>query len=152
AHRRLAAELVLHLLFDAHDRLVQLLKSAREADRRPLVAEVPLDLPRHSQRREGRELVAEVRIESFDRLDQAEIPDLHDVVEGLAAVLKLAGQKVDEVVVGLNELRPDAIALGRIGGFLVATMERPQLGARNPRRSSRHPYSPRRSELSLPGA
>ena len=131
---------------------MQLLQAARETDRRPLVAEVPFDLPGHRQRREGRELVAEVRIESLDRLDQAEIPDLHDVVEGLAAVLKLAGQKVDEVVVGVNEPRPNAIALRRICGFFVATMERAQLVARNPRRRRRHPYSLRRSEISLPGA
>src|SRR5438067_7170251 len=123
---------------------MQLLKAPREADGCALVAEVALDLSRHGQRRKGRELVSQVRIESLDRLDQAEIADLHDVVEWLTAVLKLAGQEVDEVVVRVHELRADAIALRGVGGFLVATMQCPQLIAGDPRRGGHFSAPPRR--------
>src|SRR5437868_3087135 len=131
---------------------MQLLKAPREADGCALVAEVALDLSRHGQRRKGRELVSQVRIESLDRLDQAEVADLHDVVQRLTAVLKLAREKVDKVVIRVDELRSDTIAFRGVGGFLVATMQCTQLVARNPRRGRRHPYSLRRSEISLPGA
>ena len=130
---------------------MELLQPARESNRRALVPEIPLDLSSHGQGRERRELVAEVWIESLDRLDQAEVTHLHDVVERLATVGELSREEVDEVVVGVNQLRPDPVALGLVLGFLVAAMERAKLVPRNPRRS-RHPYSVRRSEISLPGA
>jgi len=106
---------------------VQLLQPSWEADGRPFVAEVALDLAGDGQRGEGCELVPKVRIEPFDRLDQPEIPDLHDVVQRLAAVLKLPRQEVDEVAVGVNELRANAIAFCGIGRLFVATVERAQL-------------------------
>ena len=89
-HRRLAAKLVLHLLVDANRGLVQLLQAARKADRGALVSEVPLDLAGDRERRERGELEAEVGVEALDGLDQAEVADLDDVVERLAAVLELA--------------------------------------------------------------
>src|SRR3989440_6470007 len=152
AYRWLATQLVLHLLVDADHRLVQLLQTAREPDRGSFVAEVPLDLACDSQRGEGRELVPEVGVKTLDGLDQAEVADLDDVVERFTAVLKFACQEVDEVVVGVDEPRTDAITLGRVLAFLVVAMERPQLLARNPRRRTQYLLSVRRSGISLPGA
>jgi len=74
---RFTAELVLHLLVDADHGLVQLLQTPRKADGGALVSEVPFDLAGHCQRREGRELVAEVGVESLDGLDEAQVADLH---------------------------------------------------------------------------
>src|SRR5207253_6695476 len=133
-HRRLAPQLDLHLLVDAYHRRVQLLEAPRKTDRGAFVAEVALDLARHRQGGEGRELVSQVGVESLDGLDQAEVADLDDVVQRLAAVLEFPSQEIDEVVVGVDELGADAIALGRVRGFLVEAMERPQLLARYPRR------------------
>ena len=115
---------------------MQLLEAARKADRGALVAEVALDLAGHGQRREGGELEAQVGVEALDGLDQAEVADLHDVVERLAAVLELAREEVDEVVIRIDELGADAIALGRVGRVLVATMKGPQLLAGRPRSRS----------------
>ncbi len=133
-HRRLASELVLHLLVDADDRLVELLQAARKTDSGALVAKVTLDLARDREGREGRELIAEVGIEALDGLDQAEIADLDDVVQRFAAVDELPRQEVDEVVVGVDQLGANAVALGRVRRFLVPAMERPQLLARYPPR------------------
>ena len=91
---------------------MQLLEPAWKANRGALVAKMALDLAGDRQRCEGRELVAQVRVESLDRFDETEVPDLHDVVQRLAAVLELARQKVDEIVVGADELLADAITLG----------------------------------------
>ncbi len=134
AHHRLSAELDLHLLVDADHRLMQLLQAPRKPDRGSFVPEVALDLARDGERRKGRELIAEVGVEALDRLDQAEVPDLDDVVERLSAVGELAREKVDEVVVAVDQLRANPVPLFRVGDLLVAAMERPQLVARHPRR------------------
>ena len=105
----------------------------------------------HGQRGEGRELVPQIWVEALDRLDQPEVADLDNVLEGLASVLKLAREKVDEVVVGVDQLGADAVTLGRVSGFLVAAVQRPQLLPRKPRGTT-HDYSVRRTGFSLPGA
>ncbi len=107
-------------------------ENAGEADGRALVAEMALDLARNGQRREGRELVAEVGVEAVDGLDQPEIADLDDVVQRLAAILKLTRQEVNEVSIGVNELRANTIAFCGVRCLLVATVERPQLLAGRP--------------------
>ncbi len=129
---RLASELVFHLLVDSHHRCMELLEAARKADRRSLVPEVTLDLARHCQSREGRELKPEVGVEALDGFDETEVADLHDVVQGLAAVLELSGEEVHEIVIRIDELLADAFLLGRVGGLPVTAMERPQLLAGNP--------------------
>src|SRR5260370_17394377 len=101
---------------------------------------MPLDPPRHGQGGESRELVTEVRIEPLDGLDQPEVADLHDVVQRLAAVLELAGQEVDEVPIGVNPLRPNAIPLFGVGGLLVATVEHPPPPPAPPRPAT--PFTP----------
>src|SRR5947207_317204 len=137
ADRGLAPELVLHLLVDAQHRLMQLLETAWKADGGALVAEIALDLARNGERGEGGELVAEVGVEALDRLDQAEVTDLDDVVEGLAAILELAGQEVDEVVIRVDKLRAYAIPFSGVGGLFVPAVERPQLLTGQPPRSGR---------------
>ena len=112
---------------------MQLLEPSGKTDRRPLVAEVALDLAGDGQSGEGGELVAEVGVEALDGLDQAEIPDLHDVVERLPTVLKLPGQEIHKVVVGVDQLCANAIPLNGVGGFLVPAVERTQLLAGQPR-------------------
>src|SRR5439155_13314614 len=99
-----------------------LLQPPRESDGGALVAEVPLDLARNRQGGERCELVAQVGVESLDRLDQAEVADLDDVVQRFAAVLELPCEEVDEVVIGVDELGADAVALGLVCAFLVAAM------------------------------
>jgi len=132
-HCRFAAQLVLHLLVDAHHRLMQLLEAAGKTDGGALVAKVALDLSRHRQGRERRELEPEVGVEALDGLDQAEVADLHDVIERLASILKLTGEEVDEVVIRVHKLGADAVALSGVRRLFVATMERPQLFAGRPR-------------------
>src|SRR5690242_3293149 len=112
---------------------MKLLEATRKANRGALVAEVALDLPGDRQRREGREFVAEVRVEAFDRFDQAEVTDLRDVLERLTAIGELARQEVHEVVVVVDEPSPDEVALGGVGRLPVPAMQRPQLFARKPR-------------------
>src|SRR5438477_280899 len=79
-------------------------------------------------------------------------PPICSATERFTAVLKFACQEVDEVVVGVDEPRTDAITLRRVLAFLVAAMERPQLLARNPRRRTQYLLSVRRSGISLLGA
>src|SRR6202171_643897 len=110
---------------------MELLEAARETDGGALVSEVPLDLAGDSERRESREFESKVGVEALDGLDQSEVADLHYVVERLAAVLELAGEEVDEVVIGIDELLTDALFLGGIGRLPVTAMERPQLPAGN---------------------
>ena len=117
---------------------MELLQAAWKPDRGPLVAEVALDLARNGQGREGRELVAKVGIEAIDSLDEAEVADLHDVVQRLASVLKLSRQEVDEVSIGVNKLRANAIAFCGVRCLLVATVEGPQLLTGQPRLGSQY--------------
>src|SRR5207302_8527049 len=113
--------------------LVVLLVQAGKSYSGPIVAEVALDLACDGQSVEGGELVAKVVVEALDVLDQAEIPDLHDVVERLPTVLKLPGQEILKVVVGVDQLCANAIPLSGVGGFLVPAVERTQLLAGQPR-------------------
>src|SRR5215471_7134080 len=126
-NRRLAVELVLELLVGPHDLLVQLLEPPREADRPALVAEVATDLAQDRRRGERRELVAEIRIEAVDRLDQAQEADLDDVLQRLAAVLEPPRQEVDQALVAAHEPFADAIALARVVRLRIAPMQAPQL-------------------------
>src|SRR3981189_2287026 len=111
---------------------MKLLEAAREADGGSLVSEVPLDLAGDGERRESREFESKVGVEALDGLDQSEVADLHYVVERLPAVLELAREEVDEVVIGVDELLTNALFLGGIGRFPVTAMERPQLLAGDP--------------------
>ena len=115
---------------------MQLLEPARKANRGALVAKMALDLAGDRQRCEGRELVAQVRVESLDRFDETEVPDLHDVVQRLAAVLELACQKVDEIVVRTDELLADAITLGWILAFAISPVKSAQLFPGQPARGT----------------
>ena len=65
---------------------VQLLRPARHPDRPRLVAEVALQLAFDGRGRERRELEAAFGIEALDRLQHAEVRDLQEIVERLAAV------------------------------------------------------------------
>src|SRR5205823_5128388 len=61
-----------------------------------------------------------------------------DVVQGLTAVLELAGQEVHEVVIGVDEPGADAVPLGGVCRLFVSAMERPQLLARKTRGTSHY--------------
>ena len=132
---------------------MQLLQPSRKANGCALVAEVSLDLACDGERGERGELVAEVRVESLDRLDQAEVANLDNVVERLAAVLKLAREEVHEVVVRVDQLRADAVAFSRILAVPVTPVESPQLLAGQPPRVA-HPISvcARGETVNRPGA
>jgi hypothetical protein len=58
---------------------------------------------------------------------------LHDIVERLAAILKFTREEVHEVVIGIDELGANEVALGWVLRVLVATMKGPQLLAGRPR-------------------
>ena len=64
----------------------QLLHGARDVDLPPLVAEVPLDLAADARPRVGGQAAADGRVEVADRLQQADIPHLHQVLRRLRAV------------------------------------------------------------------
>ena len=81
---------VLESLRERVDRLVhlerELLKTTRDLDGPALVAEVALDLPHDRGRRVGGELDLAVDVEAVDSLDEADGPDLDQVVDRLTAV------------------------------------------------------------------
>ena len=60
--------------------------SPRHADDRRAVAEVALDLTRDGRNGIAGEVGAAIRIEAVDRLDQADRPDLDEVLESFATV------------------------------------------------------------------
>ena len=89
--------LIAELGFCSLDFQHQLLQTARQVDRRSLVAEVALELAedgRHGKRRESN---PKIGIEAVYGLDQGETCDLKQVVERLrrtrVAAGKLAGQR-----------------------------------------------------------
>src|SRR5450759_1195165 len=114
---------------------MQLLQTAREADGRALVAEVALDLAGDREGGEGGEFEPEVRVKAFDRFDQSEVADLDYVVQRLTAILELAREEVDKIVVCVNQLRAQPIALARGCGATIAARESPQRLAGRARRA-----------------
>src|SRR5262249_15066163 len=84
--RRRPAELDGQLLDQLREADVQLLEPTRHAHGPPAVTEVALDLADDVRRRVRGELDAAGEVEAVDRLDQADRPDLDEVVELLAAV------------------------------------------------------------------
>ena len=82
--RRVTAELLRELgdrSVDAHRRLAE---AARQAHGPDVIAKMPAQLAKDRRRRVGDKGPAPVGIESVDRLQQAEVGDLQQVVEGLA--------------------------------------------------------------------
>src|SRR5262249_28037711 len=126
---RLPVQLVLHRLVGPNHLLVELLQAAGEAYRPPLVAEVTPDLSQDRGRCEGGELVAHVRVEPVDRLDQTQEAHLDYVLQRLATVLKAPGQEVDEALVATNKLLTDLCPLTPVVGFGVEAMQATQLFA-----------------------
>jgi len=68
-----------------------------------LVAEVPLDLARYARLRVGREVVAHLGVEVVDRLEQADVPDLHQVLGRLGAVHVPANARPDQLLVPADQ-------------------------------------------------
>ena len=83
---RRPAELPRQCLRLATHRERALLKVARDVQRPPLVAEVPLQLAQDGGCRKARELRAAIRVEAIDRFDQPEARHLEQVVKGLVRV------------------------------------------------------------------
>ena len=95
----------------------KLLQTTRNAHAPALVAEVALDLAQNGGRSKRRKLKSTLGVKAIDGFQQTQVTDLHEVVEGLAAVLKFIGKKPYQVHVGHDEL----LAGIRITGFLIAT-------------------------------
>ena len=77
------------------------------------------DLAQDSGCRKRRELESALRVKAVDSLEQAQITNLHQVIERLAAVLKLVGKKPYQVHVGHDEL----LACVRVTGLFIATKQ-----------------------------
>lgn len=77
------------------------------------------DLAQDSGCRKRRELESALGIKTVDSLEQAQIADLHEVVERLAAILKFVGKKPYQVHMGHDELLTGV----RITGLLVTTKQ-----------------------------
>ena len=114
---RAAAQLDRELVAGAVDGEIEFLQAARHLDRPAFVAKVALDLADDRRRRVGRELDAALEVEAIDRLEQADRSDLHEIVERLAAVGELHGEKAHEVQVQRRRVRRAAarIRVGRSG-------------------------------------
>ena len=97
----------------------ELLQAAGHANAPALVPKVALDLAHDGGRGERGELQAARRVEAVDGLEQAQIADLHEVVDGLPAVLEFVGDEAHQVEVGHDEL----FAGVDIALFLEATEE-----------------------------
>src|SRR5205085_3588017 len=131
--RWLPPELGLQALAGQVGTLHRLLETPRHLDRPALVAKVALDLTDDRRRGKGREFESTLRLEALDRLEEADVADLHDVLQRLAAVRELPGQKEHQVVEQLDQL---LTALG-VFGFLVLEKETANeisIGADRPRR------------------
>ena len=76
-----------------------------------------LDLAQDGGRGKRGELEPALRVKAVDRLEQAQIANLHQVVERLAAILKFVGKKPYQVHMGHDEL----LAGFRITGLLITT-------------------------------
>ena len=105
--RRRAVQLAREVGDLAVDLQGELLEVARHADRPRLVAEVALELAEDRRDRAAQDRHLALRIESVDRLDQADRGDLDQVVERLLGALiaprQLAGQRqeaLDQLVAG----------------------------------------------------
>src|SRR5262249_31118163 len=117
--RRRAAELNGQLLDQLREADVQLLEPARHAHSPAAVAEMALDLADDVRRRVRRELDAAREVEAVDRLDQPDRPDLHEVVQLLAAIGVAPRERADERHVLLDQL----LAGLQVALLVVATQE-----------------------------
>ena len=97
----------------------ELLQATRNAHTPALVAEVTLDLTQDGGRGKRGELESALGIKAVDCLEQAQIANLHQVVERLTAVLKFVGKKPYQVHMGHDEL----LTCVRITGLFVATKQ-----------------------------
>jgi len=68
-----------------------------------LVPEVALDLAADAGLRVGREAVADLGIVVVDRLEQADVPDLHEIFCGFGAAAVLPDAGADQLLVALHE-------------------------------------------------
>ena len=93
---------------------MQLLRAAGDPDRPRLVAEVALQLAFDRDGRVGRELEVAVGVESFDRLEHAEVRDLEQVVERLAPIRVAARQMRGERLVRLDQLVAELAVAGPV--------------------------------------
>ena len=78
-----------------------------------------LDLAQNGGRGKRGELETTLGVKTINRLEQAQITNLHQVVERLAAVLKFIGKKPYQVHMGHDEL----LASVRITGLFIATKQ-----------------------------
>lgn len=99
----------------------QFLQTPRHPHRPALVTEVALDLAHDRGSRVGRELHPAVRVETVDRLDQADGGDLGEVVQRLAAVAEAAREVLDERQVHADQL------VAQLRVLRAAVLQRAQL-------------------------
>lgn len=78
-----------------------------------------LDLAQDGGRGKRGELESALRVKAVDCLEQAQIANLHQVVERLAAILKFVGKEPYQVHMGHDEL----LASIRITGLLITTKQ-----------------------------
>lgn len=89
----------------------------REAHAARPIADVALDLARDCRHREGHELLASLRVEALDGVQEADRPCLHQIVVLGGAPAVPVGQPLDQGHVELNQaLTGPRVALVVIGG------------------------------------
>ena len=81
----------------------QLGDATRHAHRRTSVSQVVPDLAANGRDGEGRKVVAPLAVETVDRFDEADAPDLDEVLEVLATICVPARDAADERQVELDE-------------------------------------------------
>src|SRR3954468_19912569 len=100
---------------------MQLLKPPRDLERPGAIADVTLDLAGDVRNREGAELDAPRGIETVDRLDQPDRPDLDEILVLLASHAVSPGEALDERHVLLDQ----PLARLWVAVLVVLAQERP---------------------------
>src|SRR5690349_1820965 len=86
-----------------------------DMDLPPLVAEVPLDLAGDAGLRVSGQAAADTRVEVVDRLEQAHVADLHQVLVWLGAAPVTVGARADQAAVPPHQHLTGGGALGAAG-------------------------------------
>jgi hypothetical protein len=87
----------------------------------PLVPEVPLDLAADARLRVGGEAVADLGVVVVYRLEQADVPDLHEIFGWFGAAAVLPDARADQLLVPVHEDLADG------GAQLAVPRQRPDL-------------------------
>src|SRR6266700_350219 len=99
----------------------ELLGGPADVDLPPLVPEVPLDLAADAGLRVGGEAVADLGVVVVYRLEQADVPDLHEILGRFGAAAVLPDARADQLLVAVHEDLADG------GAQLAVLRQRPDL-------------------------